>query len=308
MGFVIGKSTPQREATMDDKNTSPKGDRKLSPSKGGRKLSPSKGGVNEEYQLQERPPPPPPIRATPEPRYSMRPKNMTEAMEFAKIIAASDLVPKEYRGKPGNCLVAMQMGDEVGLGPMQAIQGIAFIREGRPSLCGDTLLAVCQVHRDWEWIDEKVKDNVATCTVKRHGMEPTARTFSEADAKAAGLWNKQGPWTQYRNRMLQMRARSWALRDTFADALRGLHSTEEVRDIPPSPQDKKRTAPEDVVLPIVNDMRAAKTIVALAEIGERVQSIIDNDCASDEDIEMIRSAYRVHRTRILECKNYDKQN
>ena len=32
--------------------------------------------------------------------------------------------------------------------------------------------------------------------------------------------------------MLQMRARSWALRDAFADVLRGIQSVEEVRDIP----------------------------------------------------------------------------
>jgi hypothetical protein len=66
--------------------------------------------------------------------------------------------------------------------------------------------------------------------VKRRDRSPVVRTFSEADAKKAGLWGKAGPWQQYPSRMLQMRARSWALRDAFPDALRGLGIREEVAD------------------------------------------------------------------------------
>jgi hypothetical protein len=51
-----------------------------------------------------------------------------------------------------------------------------------------------------------------------------------ADAKAAGLWAKGGPWTQYPKRMLAMRARGFALRNAFADVLRGLVTAEEAGD------------------------------------------------------------------------------
>ena len=47
----------------------------------------------------------------------------------------------------------------------------------------------------------------------------------------AGLWGKQGPWKQYPKRMLQMRARGFAIRDAFPDALRGMYMAEEVQDI-----------------------------------------------------------------------------
>lgn len=40
------------------------------------------------------------------------------------------------------------------------------------------------------------------------------------------------PWYRYPKRMLQMRARSWALRDSCADILRGLSIREEVEDMP----------------------------------------------------------------------------
>ena len=51
-----------------------------------------------------------------------------------------------------------------------------------------------------------------------------------ADAKKAGLWTKQGTWSQYPKRMLELRARSYALRGAYADALLGFHAREEVED------------------------------------------------------------------------------
>jgi hypothetical protein len=56
--------------------------------------------------------------------------------------------------------------------------------------------------------------------------------FSVADAKKASLWGKSGPWSQYPRRMLQMRARGFALRDAFPDVLKGLVTAEEAFDYP----------------------------------------------------------------------------
>lgn len=166
----------------------------------------------------------------------LRPRSIGEAMELAKMLAASDMVPKDYKGKAGNIIAAVQMGAELGLAPMQSLQNIAVIN-GRPSVWGDALLALCQAHPDFEWIQESVEGDgdgkTAVCKIKRRGnQKPTVGEFSVAQAKKANLWGKQGPWSQYPDRMLQMRARGFACRDAFADALRGLHSAEEVRDIP----------------------------------------------------------------------------
>lgn len=159
------------------------------------------------------------------------PTTITEAMGLAKLIADSSMVPAQYKGKPGDVIVAMQMGAEVGLSAMQSIQNIAVIN-GRPSLWGDAMLALCQSHPDFEDIQETVTDHGATCVIKRRGRSPVSRAFTVADAKSAGLIGKQGPWSSYPKRMLQMRARAFALRDAFADALRGLDSAEESTDIP----------------------------------------------------------------------------
>ena len=160
-------------------------------------------------------------------------RDLPEARELAKIIAGSGLVPKDYVDKPDAVFVAIQMGAELGLAPMQSLQNIAVIN-GRPSVWGDAMLALVQVHPDCQDIAETFDADkmVATCTVKRRSRTPVVRSFSKQDAMAATLWGKAGPWKQYPKRMLQMRARGFALRDSFADALKGLISAEEAGDIP----------------------------------------------------------------------------
>lgn len=177
-------------------------------------------------------------------QYDLSPRDFDEAWRMAEYLADSDMVPKDFKGKPGNCLVAVQWGAELGLKTMQAIQNIAVIN-GRPSLWGDVMLALVRSSPLCEYVIEEVTGTSATCKVKRRGEPEQARTFTEEDAKAAGLLNKDGPWKQYRKRMLQMRARAWALRDVFTDVLKGLHMAEEAMDMPP----EKFMGAADVVQP-----------------------------------------------------------
>ena len=178
---------------------------------------------------------------------SFAPTNFREAMEFAKIIANTDFVPKDYRGKPGNVLVAIQWGAEIGVQPMQAMQNIAVIN-GRPSIYGDLALAICMSSPACEYIKETFDESTmtATCVAKRRNGHETMVSFSVEDAKQAGLWGKAGPWKSYPKRMLQMRARGFALRDAFPDVLKGLITAEEAQDYPtganqqPSPEQPRK--------------------------------------------------------------------
>lgn len=163
--------------------------------------------------------------------FSLSPRNLAEAMEFAKIIASSDMVPKDYINKPGNVLVAVQTGAELGLKPMQSLQGISVIN-GRPGVWGDAMWALVISHPEYEDSNEEKGDNACTITLKRRGRSAVTVTYSMEDAKKAGLAGKQGPWQTAPKRMLQMRARAFAARDLFADALKGIKSIEELRDYP----------------------------------------------------------------------------
>ncbi len=171
------------------------------------------------------------LTTTDEQTFSLSPRNLAEAMEFANIIAKSDMVPKDYINKPGNVLVAVQTGAELGLKPMQSLQGISVIN-GRPSIWGDAMRALVISHPEFEDLQEDKQDTHCTVTLKRRGRSAVVSTFSMEDAKKAGLAGKTGPWQTAPRRMLQMRAFAFAARDLFADALKGIKSIEEMRDYP----------------------------------------------------------------------------
>ena len=160
--------------------------------------------------------------------------SLDDGLRYAKMIASSDFAPKEFRGKPEACLLAMDLGSSVGLSRMQSLQSIAVIN-GRPTIWGDAALALVQSSPQCLYVREYTEgdgDNLtAVCEVQRRGYpQPTVAKFSVADAKKASLWGKSGPWTQYPARMLSLRARGFALRNAFADALRGLVTAEEAQD------------------------------------------------------------------------------
>ena len=176
--------------------------------------------------------------------FDLSPRNFEQALTFSDYLADSDMVPKDFKGRPGNCLIAMQWGAELGLKPLQAMQNLAIIN-GRPSLWGDAVIALVRASPLCEFVLESDDGDTATCRVKRRGEPEQSRTFSTADAKTAGLLGKAGPWTQYPKRMRQMRARAFALRDVFPDVLRGLPIAEEVMDMP----SERHMGPVDEVKP-----------------------------------------------------------
>jgi hypothetical protein len=169
-------------------------------------------------------------------RRGFAPATITEAMEFSKMLADSSMVPRAYQGKPQDIMVCVQWGYEIGLAPMQALQNIAVIN-GKPSVYGDAAMALVQASPVCEGVEEFFEGEgtpnpIAVCVAHRRGRKPVTAKFSVEDAKRAGLWGKTGPWQAYPKRMMQMRARGFALRDAFPDVLKGLITAEEAQDYP----------------------------------------------------------------------------
>lgn len=173
------------------------------------------------------------------------PKDFAEAAKMAEWLARSSLVPDGYRGKPADVLIVADFGRRLGLPLLTALQGIAIIN-GKPTLWGDCQLAICRAHPAFRGLEIRLNGEgshmIATATVRREGEAPTIRSFSMKEAEKAGLANKL-PWKSYPGRMLSARARSWALRDAFADALVGIGSAEELVDVDP-----RRSVPLDRVV------------------------------------------------------------
>ena len=165
-------------------------------------------------------------------------RTLDDAWTLSNIVFNSQLAPQSLKS-PAQVLIALQMGMEVGLPPMAAIQNVAVIN-GRPSLWGDIMIALCRAsgkfdEEAFEQTWEYGADGLATkaiCTVRRlPNGKPIVSEFTWAEAIAAKLDTKDA-YKFYRKRMLMNRARAFALRDGFSDVLRGVISAEEAQDLP----------------------------------------------------------------------------
>jgi hypothetical protein len=164
--------------------------------------------------------------------------SLEDAYRFANAICASGFAPKGME-KPEAVLVAIQLGAELGLTPMAALQNTAVIN-GRPAIYGDAALALVRAsglltsYKEEE-IGEPGSDAHGYRVTASRGDQTTVETFTMSDAKRAKLTGKPGPWSEYPKRMLRFRARGYVLRDLFGDVLKGLRTVEEASDIPAEP-------------------------------------------------------------------------
>ena len=210
------------------------------------------------------------------------PTTLAEAVQFSEMLASSSMVPRAYQGKPQDVLVCVQWGYEMGLAPMQALQNIAVIN-GKPSVYGDAAMALVQASAVCEDVEEYFEEEgtvnpVAVCVAKRKGRKPVTVRFSVEDAKRAGLWGKQGPWSAYPKRMMQMRARGFALRDAFPDVLKGMITAEEAQDYPEEakPRDSKDITPRNPLDAIAPPEPVREPQQIEAAMADTVEPISDN--------------------------------
>lgn len=199
------------------------------------------------------------------------PTTIEEVFRLAKAVAQSGLAPKGM-GTPEQLTVAIMHGLEIGLPPMQAIQRIAVVN-GRPTIWGDAVpaLLLSRGFHIGETSEGEGDHRRAVCKVRRPDGSMIERSFSVADAKKAGLWNKAGPWQQYPDRMLQMRARGYAARDGAADVLSGLYLREELEDEPM----KDVTPQREVVMPLLGSKPLPPTV------GDAAPSVTEMQAAPD---------------------------
>lgn len=177
------------------------------------------------------------------------PQTLDDAFRLGSMIFASGLAPYSLKTKEAVC-AAVMYGMEIGLPPMQAVQSIAVIRN-RPGIFGDAAIALVRqsglLGGFRESIEGEGDDRAGVCEVTRRNPDGTTETlverFSVRQAKVAGLWEKRGrndeptPWQTFPERMLRFRARGFALRDLFADVLKGLVTVEELQDIDTGPRE-----------------------------------------------------------------------
>jgi len=167
------------------------------------------------------------------------PKDSGEEYRFARMLIDSNAVPKCFETEL-QVLLAVQMCRALGLEPSVSIRQIMVVpKSGTLALWGELPKAACEKHIAWfeEFPIDKDYARICyanknlhaevwgyVCTIRRKGENQLMHEgyFTIGMAETARLFGKDSPWKYYPDRMLQMRARSRALKDAFPDVLSGV--------------------------------------------------------------------------------------
>jgi len=216
--------------------------------------------------------------------------DLAAGYEIARAFASSGVLPKVYysglTGTPeenlhkasNRALVAMQLGAEIGLPPMQSIKAVTFIND-MPVVWGDAQLAIVRasglLQERVETYDEELR--VAYCSMTRLGGEECSHTFSHEDAVRAKLTTKDN-WSKFEKRMLQLRARAFCIRDLFTDVLGGLtHSAEEMgagdfnnQEYTPELKSAEHSKDNNVFAQKLTPLAVTEQITEIVEVADQI--------------------------------------
>lgn len=213
-----------------------------------------------------------------------------DAYRQAQALAQSDLLPKDYRGKPANVLVAILAGARRGLDPLTSLLEL-YVVEGRPSmsvtLAHSLVLdsGLCAMLPEVvEWNEQRVTYRV----MRRGKTKPEDYTYSMKDAEREGLATRDG-WKKRPKDMMGKRALGRLLRLEFPDVLTGLALNEaeadgerrmdyEVSAIP-------ETRPVDVMPPAaLPEPQPARTLERAPEAEPVPAEVAASDVTRGQDV------------------------
>ena len=99
------------------------------------------------------------------------------ALRMAQCLASSTVVPKEYHGNVGNCMIAIEMASRINTSPMMVMQNL-YIVNGRPAWSSQWIIAMINSSRRY----------TGELSVRINGNESAAlRFFPSEEAIIDGL-------------------------------------------------------------------------------------------------------------------------
>jgi hypothetical protein len=156
-----------------------------------------------------------------------QPAQVRTQIELAKQLAASNLLPKQYQGRPENLLWAIQYAESLGVHPMVAVTSIHVI-EGKPTASAQLIGGLVRRagHKLRVTFDRKAMRAVAQI-IRADDPDHVFESVWDLDrAKAANLAGKS-VWKQYPDAMLKARAITEVARDAAPESLYGVIYTPE---------------------------------------------------------------------------------
>lgn len=184
-------------------------------------------------------------------RHETQPLALSEQWKFAEAVSKSGILPRAYKEDPGAVLVAVNLGQSMGLSPSESLYRIHVI-EGKPSASAE--LIASNVRRAGHRLRIQGDDQRAVVQIVRSDDPNFAYevTWTIEKARAAGLTGK-GVWKSYPSAMLKARAITECARSACPEALYGVtYTVEEVESLPRETSTPARSAAavDDLTAPV----------------------------------------------------------
>ena len=153
---------------------------------------------------------------------AVRPANMAEQIQLAKLLAESSILPDSYRKQPANLLVAMEAAESLRISLFQAIQGISVIK-GKMAMSAELMRALVLRAGHELRVDLLTEDGCRMAAARRERPDDVQFfEFTMADAQRAKLTGADGNYSKYPKSMFLARATSLACRALFPDVVSGI--------------------------------------------------------------------------------------
>ena len=163
--------------------------------------------------------------------------NFIMAMQMAKALASSTIVPQTFQKNEANCLIAIEQAQRLRVSPMMVMQNLHVI-QGRPSWSSKFLIAAINNSGkfDMELQFEETQDKDGkpfSCTAwtTKNGRKVNGMTVDMDMAKEEGWLSKNGSkWKTMPQLMLRYRAASFFSSLNYPELTMGLYTREEMQD------------------------------------------------------------------------------
>ena len=162
------------------------------------------------------------------------------AQRMSQALASSTVVPKDYQGNIGNCLIALEMANRLNTSPLMVMQNL-YIVNGRPAWSSQYIIAMINSSKKYktelQFHIENIGTDAMSCYawVEDHsGHKVTGPTISMEMARKEGWIDRNGSkWKTMPEVMIRYRAASFFGRLNCSDMIMGIYSTDEVIELGP---------------------------------------------------------------------------
>lgn len=164
-------------------------------------------------------------------------QDFEDGQRMAKVLSSSNLVPQQYKGNIGDCLIGLNMAARMQADPLMVLQNLVVVH-GTPTFEAKFAIACFNATGKYTPIrytevGERGKDSYgmyAYAIDKATGDVLKGPEITIGIAKEEGWYARNPKWKSIPQLMLRYRSASWFIRTTDPGVMLGFQTTEEIED------------------------------------------------------------------------------